>query len=116
MVKIKTSGLHFTITPALEEHAQEQFSKVAENFEALIVEDITVTMAVDTHHKHINKVTVKVPLKGNDVVVNDEGTDMYKVITAAARKVARSVRKNKERVTAHTGKDKRAITDDVDEE
>lgn len=114
MTKIKVQGLNVEVTEALETHTQEQLGKLIANFESIIVEDITVTLDVDAHHSHIQKATIKVPVRGNDVVVDDQESDMYKAITSATQKAIRSVRKVKEKSQHKKGGNKRAPI--VDEE
>ena len=115
MVKVTVQGLHLEITESLEQHVQEQVGKFVENFEAVIVEDVSVSLGVDSHHSHLNTVTIKVPVKGNDVVVEGHDADMYKAITATAQKAGRSVRKIKEKAQHRKGKDKRHIVADDDD-
>jgi ribosomal subunit interface protein len=90
---IKIQGLHkLAITKAIEEHAKEQFSKVLKQFE-MHIESSKLTLEVE---KHTSKATVTIHLRGKDVVVHENGNDMYAVITSVAKKTLRVIRKNKE--------------------
>ena len=115
MIKVIVQGLHLEVTEALNSHVQEQVGKVVDNFESIIVEDIVVTLGVNNHHSHLNSVTIKVPVKGNDVVVDGTYDDMYKSITEVSQKASRLLRKTKDKMKSHKGKDKR-LSQEIEEE
>ncbi len=113
-MKAIVKGVNVEVTGAMSVHVEEQMANSFQKFENVIVEDVLVTLTVNEHHACKNSVTVRVPIAGNDVVVTEEGDDMYGVISGALDKAARSLRKKKERVQSHKGLDKRAVEYDPD--
>lgn len=109
MSKVLVQGIHVEVTEAIESHATEQFKKVLDHFESLVVENIEMKVEVSNHHSHINVVSVKVPVPGNDIQITEEGDDMYAVISSVAQKVHRKLRKIKEKSNSKTGHNKRDI-------
>ena len=78
------------------------------------VEDIEVKVEVNTKKSHV--VTVKVPVSGDDIVIEEEGEEMYPVITSISQKVHRKLRKVKEKQSAKGGRDKRSDQSEEDAE
>lgn len=107
MGKVLVQGINVDVTDAIESHTQDQFKKVFEHFDSLIVEQITAKLKVSTHHSHINEITLQIPIPGNDITIEDSGDDMYKVISSVAQKANRKLRKVKEKMSAKSGRDKR---------
>ena len=98
MTNIVSKSVNFSITDALRAAIEDSFSPLLDNFESLIVEDIVVT--VDSKQGQSTErsiVKVRVPVRGNDVFVEETGNDMYKTIEQAASVATRLMRKHKQK-------------------
>ncbi len=113
MSKIKIQGINVAVTESLSNHIDEQFSKLFDLYENIIVGSIEVKIELDKHHEHLNMARVTVPVSGNNIVMDESGDDMYHLLTTLQQRVSRKLRKTKEK--SHEKRrnfDKRAVNDD----
>lgn len=113
MTQIISKAVHISMTEALRTAIEDSFYPILDNFEQLVVEDITVT--VDSKQgQSTEKSTVKarIPVRGNDVFVEETGEDMYKVIENAAATATRKLRKHKEKYNKKGGQTIRGYVDE----
>lgn len=113
MTQIISKAVHISMTDALRTAIEDSFSPILDHFEQLVVEDITVT--VDSKQgQSTEKSTVKarVPVRGNDIFVEETGDDMYKVIEDAAAVATRQLRKHKEKHSKKGGDTIRGYADE----
>lgn len=104
MTQITSKAVHVSMTDSLRSAIEDAFSPVLDNFESLIVENITVTVdSKDSQATEKATVKARVPVKGNDVMVEVTGDDMYRAIEDAAQKATRLMRKHKERFSKKGG-------------
>jgi ribosomal subunit interface protein len=104
MTQIISKAVHISMTEAINNAIQDSFSPVLDNFEALVVEDIVVT--IEDHSSQStgkSEVKVRVPVKGNDIFVTAEGEDMYKTISEAASKTTKQMRNLKQKFNKKGG-------------
>jgi len=117
MTKIISSAVHTTMTDAINNAIEESFSPILDNFDALIVEDVVVT--IEDHSSQStgkSKVKVRVPVKGNDIFITTEGEDMYKTISDAASKVTKQMRNLKQKYNKKGGDTIRQPEPEIDSE
>lgn len=113
MTQIISKAVHISMTDALRTAIEDSFSPILDHFEQLVVEDITVT--VDSKQgQSTEKSTVKarIPIRGNDIFVEETGEDMYKVIEDTAAKATRQLRKHKEKHNKKGGDTIRGYADE----
>jgi putative sigma-54 modulation protein len=101
MQNIKVESHNVEVTTAMKKHINEHVKKVASKFDLHIVENISVHVEVDNHHSHINKVKMIFPVKGNDIVVEGVGSDMYTTVSETANKCQRQLRRHKDKLSKH---------------
>lgn len=107
MTKVTVQGIHVEVTDSIKDHVEDQFSKVLEHFEDHITGNLEVKISVNQHHAHLKSASVKVPVVGAPVHIEEEGKDMYKVLTTLADKAERQLRKLKDKKQVKGGIDKR---------
>lgn len=116
MSKITTQGINVEVSESLNDHIQEQFSKLFALYENLIVGAVEVKIEVDKHHEHLNMASVTVPVSGKNIVMDESGDDMYHVLTTLQQRVSRKLRKTKEKMNDKRGGfDKRQVEDETEE-
>lgn len=105
--------LNFPATAALNEHVDNHTTKLVKTFEHFISGDVILTLSVDAHHSHLNNAKIQIPVAGKeDIVIEDQGDDMYVLITRITEKALRSVRKIKEKQTSHKVVDKNVFLEE----
>ncbi len=96
MTNIITKGIHVSITNALQDHVQEQFSNLTEHYEHFIKKYIKVTLEVESKHTtNLHIVKAIIPVKGNDIFVESNDHDMYQAISGAMKKANSQLNKLK---------------------
>lgn len=101
-MNINIKGINIDITDALKEHVNNSFQHIIDGFEGFVVEDISVTLESNPSHKtnsHIVK--ARVPVKGNDILSESVGDDMYHAISEASDNAVRQIRKFKGKTLKH---------------
>jgi ribosomal subunit interface protein len=98
MTQIISKAIHVSMTDSLRSAIEDAFSPILDNFDQLIVEDIAVTVdSKEGQSTEKSIVRVRIPIRGNDIFVEETGSDMYKVIEDTAAKATRQLRKHKEK-------------------
>jgi ribosomal subunit interface protein len=117
MTQIISKAVHISMTDALRTSIEDSFSPILDNFEQLVVEDITVTVdCKQGQSTEKSTVKVRIPVRGNDIFVEETGEDMYKVIENAAATSTRQLRKNKEKYNKKGGQTIRGYVESEDQE
>jgi putative sigma-54 modulation protein len=96
MKTINLETQNINVSEAMKEHIDSTFSKAINHFETHIKENISLILSLDSSKF---KATLRIPIAGNDIVLKEEGRDMYKVIASISQKMNRSLRKKKEILT-----------------
>ncbi len=109
MSKIIVQGIKVDVTEAIETHTKEQFSKVLEYFEDHIVGNVEVKISVSKHHAHQKTASVMIPVVKKPIVIEEDGDNMYTLISTLADKSERQLRKLKDKKQTRTGLDKRLL-------
>ncbi len=104
MTTIISKAVHISMTDSIRSFIEDSFSPILDNFEAQVVEDITVTIdSKQGQSTGKSVVKARVPVRGNDIIVEATGDDMYKTIEETASKALRLMRKNKEKFNKKGG-------------
>ena len=102
MTNIVTKGINITVTEAVSNHIQDQFSSIVDHYENFITNNLAITLNLDAKHsKKSHNIKASIPIKGKNIFVEDTGEDMYKVISNVVSKANVQMRKLK---TRHTRK------------
>lgn len=113
MTQIISKAVHISMTEALRTAIEDSFQPILDNFEQLVVEDITVTVdSKQGQSTEKSTVKVRIPVRGNDVFVEETGDDMYKVIENTAATATRQLRKHKEKYNKKGGQTIRGYVDE----
>lgn len=91
-MNLKLTGNHVEVTPALRDYVNTKFSKIKRHFDNVI--DISVILSVE---KHKQKAEANLHIRGKDIFVEADGTDMYASIDSLVDKLDRQVLKHKEK-------------------
>lgn len=95
-MNLTVTGHQLEVTPAIRDYITSKLDRITRHFEQVI--DVKVILSVE---KLIQKAEVNVHMKGNDIFVQAEDTDMYAAIDALADKLDRQVLKHKEKHGEH---------------
>lgn len=95
-MNLHISGHHLEVTPALRDFVAQKFERVTHHFDHVI--DVNVILKVE---KLKQKAEVTVHVRGKDIFVECEDTDMYAAIDALADKLDRQVQKYKQKQQDH---------------
>ncbi len=85
-------GNHVEITPAMRDYVTSKIERSTRHFDNIMA--ISVTLSVD---KLKQKAEATVHLRGREIFVEADGTDMYASIDSLADKLARQILKHKEK-------------------
>ncbi|SFP96631.1 SSU ribosomal protein S30P /sigma 54 modulation protein [Nitrosomonas cryotolerans] len=91
-MNLNLTGNHVEITPAMREYVISKINKITRHFDHVI--DVTVTLSVE---KHGQKAEANVHVRGKDIFVEADGTNMYASIDNLIDKLDRQILKHKEK-------------------
>jgi len=95
-MNLQITGHHLEVTPALREYVTTKLDKVTRHFDHVI--DVNVILAVEKL-KQTAEVTVHV--RGKDIHVESEDSDLYAAIDILVDKLDRQILKYKQKVQDH---------------
>jgi putative sigma-54 modulation protein len=107
-MNLHISGHHLEITPALRDYVAQKLDRVTEHFDHVI--DVNVVLRVE---KLKQKAEVTVHVRGKDIHVESDDTDMYAAIDILVDKLERQVQKFKQKTQDHHRGEK--ITNHINE-
>lgn len=91
-MNLNLAGHHVEVTPAIRDYIQAKLERVVRHFDHVI--DVNVILSVE---KLKQKIEANVHMRGKDIFVQAEDSDMYAAIDLLADKLDRQVLKHKER-------------------
>ena len=91
-MNFKLTGNHVEITDAMRDYVTSKIEKITRHFDHVI--DVSVILSVE---KHKQKAEANVHVRGKDIFVEADGTDMYASIDSLIDKLDRQVLKHKEK-------------------
>lgn len=91
-MNLTLTGNHVEITPALRDYVNSKMDKISRHFDH--VTDVNVILSVE---KHKHKAEAYVHLRGKDIYVEEENSDMYASIDSLVDKFDRQILKYKEK-------------------
>ena len=91
-MNLNLTGNHIEITPAMRDYVLSKIERVTRHFDNII--DINVILSVD---KLKQKAEATVNLRGKEIFVEADGSDMYASIDNLADKLDRQIIKYKEK-------------------
>ena len=95
-MNLNLTGHHVEITPAMRDYVTSKLSKVTRHFDHVI--DVSVILSVE---KLKQKAEANVHVRGKDIFVEADGTDMYASIDSLVDKLDRQVVRHKDRLQDH---------------
>ena len=95
-MNLHINGHHLEVTPALRDYVTSKLDKVTRHFDHVI--DVNVILAVE---KLQQKAEVTVHVRGKDIHVEAEDSDLYAAIDALVDKLDRQILKYKQKVQDH---------------
>ncbi|MCB1934392.1 MAG: ribosome-associated translation inhibitor RaiA [Nitrosomonas sp.] len=91
-MNLKLTGNHVEVTPAMRDYVTTKINKITRHFDHVI--DVSVILSVE---KHKQKAEANLHIRGKDIFVEANGTDMYASIDSLVDKLDRQVLKHKEK-------------------
>lgn len=91
-MNLNLTGNHVEITPPMRDYVVSKMDKITRHFDHVI--DVTIILSVE---KHIQKAEANVHVRGKDIFVEADGTDMYASIDSLVDKLDRQILKYKEK-------------------
>src|SRR5690349_1588214 len=95
-MNLTVSGHHVAVTPALRDYVEDKLSRIKRHFDHVI--DVSVILSVE---KLKQKAEVTVHVRGKDIHVESDDSDLYAAVDLLIDKLDRSIRKYKDSVQAH---------------
>ena len=95
-MNLNITGHHVEVTPAIREYVTTKLDRVIRHFDN--VTSVAVILSVE---KLRQKAEVTVHVRGKDIFVENEDTDMYAAIDALIDKLDRQVLKYKDKASDH---------------
>ena len=95
-MNISIATRHTELTPALKDHVESALDKITEHFDRVIDADVVLSVEKRRHIAEIN-------LHANGLRINakDSTDDLYMSVDGAVNKIARQVRKHRDRIKRH---------------
>ncbi|PZP59480.1 MAG: ribosome-associated translation inhibitor RaiA [Azospira oryzae] len=91
-MNLTVTGHHIDVTPAIRDYLTSKLERVTRHFDHVI--DINVILSVE---KMRQKVEANVHVRGKDIFVEADDTDMYAAIDSLVDKLDRTVLRHKEK-------------------
>mgnify|MGYP002130426515 CR=1 FL=1 len=95
-MNLQISGHHLEVTPAIREYVTGKLDRVIRHFDNVI--DVSVILSVE---KLKQKAEVTVHVRGKDIFVESEDSDLYAAIDVLADKLDRALLRHKEKIVDH---------------
>ncbi|MDO8437810.1 MAG: ribosome-associated translation inhibitor RaiA [Nitrosomonadaceae bacterium] len=91
-MNLNLTGHHVEITPAMRDYVTSKMDKITRHFDHVI--DVSVILSVE---KLKQKAEANVHVRGKDIFVETDSTDMYASIDSLVDKLDRQILKHKEK-------------------
>lgn len=91
-MNLNLTGHHIEITPALRDYVTSKITKITRHFDQVI--DVGVILSVE---KLRQKAEANVHVRGKDIFVETDSTDMYASIDSLVDKLDRQILRHKEK-------------------
>lgn len=91
-MNLNLTGHHVEITPALRDYVTSKITKITRHFDQVI--DVGVILSVE---KLRQKAEANVHVRGKDIFVETDSTDMYASIDSLVDKLDRQILRHKEK-------------------
>lgn len=95
-MNLNITGHHLEVTPAIREFVEHKLERVIRHFDN--VTSVGVILSVE---KLRQKAEVTLHVRGKDIFVESEDTDLYAAIDSMIDKLDRQVLKHKEKISSH---------------
>ena len=95
-MNLTVSGHHVAVTPAMRDYVEDKLSRIKRHFDHVI--DVNVILSVE---KLMQKAEVTVHVRGKDIHVESNDSDLYAAVDLLIDKLDRSIRKYKDSIQAH---------------
>ena len=95
-MNLNITGRHVEVTPAIRDYVSTKLDRVIRHFDN--VTSVAVILSVE---KLKQKAEVTLHVRGKDIFVESEDTDLYAAIDAMADKLDRQVQKYKQKMADH---------------
>lgn len=96
-MNLNITGHHVEVTPAIREYVVSKLDRVVRHFD-----HVTATHVILSVEKMVQKAEVTLHVRGKDIFVESEDTDLYKAIDTLIDKLDRQVLKHKEKSADHS--------------
>ena len=96
-MNLHVTGHHLEVTPAIRDYVVSKMERITRHFNHVI--DVSVILSVE---KLRQKAEVTVHVRGKDIFVETDDSDLYAAIDGLVDKLDRQVLKYKERNADHT--------------
>ena len=100
-MQINVSGQHFDVTPGLRDYVTRKLQRLERHFDH--VTNVHVVLKVE---KARQKAEATVHVSGSSLYAFAEEDDMHAAIDALVDKLDRQIKRHKEKLTDHHGKEK----------
>ena len=97
-MNLQLSGHHLEITPAIREYVTNKLARIKRHFDQVI--DVSVVLSVE---KLLQRAEADVHLRGKDIHVESEDSDMYAAIDNLIDKLDRQIIRHKEKFSERRG-------------
>lgn len=91
-MNLTVTGHHLDVTPAIRDYLTSKLERITRHFDHVI--DVNVILSVE---KLKQKVEANVHVRGKDIFVQADDTDMYAAIDSLVDKLDRSIMRHKEK-------------------
>lgn len=95
-MNLNITGHHVEVTPAIRDYITSKLDRVIRHFDN--VTSVGVILSVE---KLKQKAEVTLHVRGKDIFVESDDTDLYAAIDAMSDKLERQVQKYKQKMTEH---------------
>lgn len=95
-MNLNITGRHVEVTPAIRDYVSSKLDRVIRHFDN--VTSVAVILSVE---KLAQKAEVTLHVRGKDIFVESEDTDMYAAIDSMTDKLDRQVQKYKQKMADH---------------
>lgn len=95
-MNLNITGRHVEVTPAIRDYVNSKLDRVIRHFDN--VTSVAVILSVE---KLLQKAEVTLHVRGKDIYVESEESDLYAAIDAMSDKLDRQVQKYKQKQSEH---------------
>ena len=114
-MRIVVNGRNIEVTDAIKAYTKEKFAKVLNHYDQITMIEVTLDVIKNPSVTQSHKAEVICKMNSGQIVLEETSESMYATIDILSDKLARQVKKHKDKVVSAKGKTESIRTENYEE-